>query len=101
MRAEIKVHFKKKETQINIKVPLTQEEREIIARCIIELVEKLKVDDVKINRTNPYKELPKEREELKEVEISLESNKEILKKEIEEIDKFNQMLEEWLQKGDF
>ncbi len=101
MRAEIKVHFKKKETQINIKVPLTQEEREIIAKCIIELVEKLKVDDVKINRTNPYKELPKEREELKEVEISLESNKEILKKEIEEIDKFNQMLEEWLQKGDF
>ena len=101
MRAEIKVHFKKKETQINIKVPLTQEEREIIAKCIIELVEKLKVDDVKINRTNPYKELPKEREELKEVEISLESNKEILKKEIEEIDKFNQMLEEWLQKGNF
>ncbi len=101
MRAEIKVHFKKKETQINIKVPLTQEEREIIAKCIAELVEKLKVDDVKITQTNPYKKLPKEREELKEVGISLESNKEILKKAIEEIDKFNQMLEEWLQKGNF
>ena len=101
MKAEIKVHFKKKETQINIKVPLTQEEREIIGKCIAELVEKLKVDDVKITQTNPYKKFPKKREELKEVEISLESNKEILKKEIEEIDKFNQMLEEWLQKGNF
>ncbi len=101
MKAEIKVHFKKKETQINIKVPLTQEEREIIAKCIIKLVEKLKIDDVKIKTTNPYKELPKIREELKEVEISLESNKENLKKGIEEIDKFNKMLEEWLEKRNF
>ena len=72
MKAEIKVHFKKKETQINIKVPLTKEEREIIEKCISSLIEKLKVDSVKILTTTPYKNISKIREHLKEINLIVE-----------------------------
>ena len=72
MKAEIKVHFKKKETQINIKVPLTKEEREIIEKCIASLIEKLKVDSVKILTTTPYKNISKIREHLKEINLIVE-----------------------------
>ena len=101
MKAEIKVHFKKKETQINIKVPLTQEEREIINKCIISLIEKLKVDNSKIILTTPYKKLPKERKELKEIEVSIENNEESLDKLLSEIEAVNKEIEEWLDEEKF
>ena len=101
MKAEIKVHFKKKETQINIKVPLTQEEREIINKCIISLIEKLKVDNSKIILTTPYKKPPKERKELKEIEVSIENNEESLDKLLSEIEAINKDIEEWLDEEKF
>ena len=101
MKAEIKVHFKKKETQINIKVPLTQEEREIINKCIISLIEKLKVDNSKIILTTPYKKLPKERKELKEIEVSIENNEESLDKLLSEIEEVHKEIEEWLDEEKF
>ena len=101
MKTEIKVHFKKKETQVNIKVPLTQEEREIIMQCIVSLVEKLKIDNSKIILTTPYKKLPKERKELKEIEISIEDNEESLDKLLSEIDTINKEIKEWLDEEKF
>lgn len=117
MRAEIKVHFKKKETQINIKVPLTREERDIITQCIITLVEKLKADNVEVISTAPYKDISKIRKKLKNIEIRIIDNnyknsnnqpqpqsKEEIKEEfdskkaLEEIRKFNEELENMLKK---
>ena len=86
---ELKAHFGKKITTVKIRVALPEKERKILKDALLKIIDNLKLDDIDISETNPYKEKhqPKPKEEPKEEEpevIDPEVGKRAFK-EIEEL----------------
>ena len=66
---ELKAHFGKKITTVKIRVALPEKERKILKDALLKIIDNLKLDNIDISETNPYKEKhqPKPKEEEPEV----------------------------------
>lgn len=70
---ELQAHFGKRKTVIKINLPLTQEARDILKEALLKIADILKLDDVEITETKPYKLQKKQPKQIpKEPELSKE-----------------------------
>ena len=89
---ELQAHFGKKTTTIKIRVPLTQEERDILKEALFKIIDKLKIDKYEITETKPYKNLkrisPIEEDEDDDIEMNYEEAMEHFRKLDELLESF-------------